>query len=251
MKKQLLGIAIGLALSPTLVPHASAANVGTVSSNITGMQLWMGGIDVMTYEMPGFYDLHFAGTATDVDYDSYIDSANLQLNGEVRFRVNNLWVRLDFDFNSGSYTPGSGIEFHGGGLGIDILTSQGWSPYGVIEADELGMDFLANKTGHWTNMGWYEEQKTAGIVRDVLPGFWNGIPNGTGFNREVTAFVLLGQWAGLNLTGELSTRYLVNLETGEMGNLHFGPPEVPVPATAWLFGSGLAALAVAGRRRRT
>lgn len=245
MKKSILGILIGSTIASALPAVANASASGFVSSNITAMQLWaFGNTDLLTAEAPGYFNnFQFGGIATDVDDDGFVDSANLTLTGEVRFRAAGLDTRLTFDLNNGNYVPGSGITFTGGDVLMEMYSlSSGWVPYSTIDAATTNLGFLANQPGHFVDH--YPGQVTAGIVRNALPGLWDGVPGSAGFNRAATSFILFGTSVGLYLEGSIVPQVL------DGPDMSFGPAEVPVPAAAWLFGSGLAGLAAVQRRRR-
>ncbi len=253
MKKLFLVSAIGVALASTLSTDVNAAPISAnVSSNITGVQLWVGQVDVMTREAPGYFNnFAFSGTAFDLDGDSYIDSADLNLDGTIGFTVNGLNARLEFGLTDGSYTPGAGITFSGGSIRVDVESTGGWMPYSWINAGNENLGFLANQPGH---MAWdYPGQTTAGIVRDALPGLWNGVVGSPGFNRAAGSFSVLGQMVGFYFQGTIEAQYFTfapDYGINVPNYLHFGAPEVPVPGAAWLFGTALLGLAGARRLRR-
>jgi hypothetical protein len=245
MKKMLLGTVIGAALATTLSTSADAASTAGVYSNITNIQLWIGQSDAMTAEAPGsFSGLQFGGMAYDIDDDGYVDSADLTLTGLINFTVNALPVQLTLNLAGGNYVQGSGITFTAGDIGIEFGTTDGWVPYGAIDASIDNLGFLANQPGHLA--GAFPAQTTAGIVRDALPGLWDGEIGSFGFDRAAGSFELLGQYVGFYMQGEIKTGFS-NEEWSE--GMRFGPQEVPVPGAAWLFGSALAGLAGWRRRR--
>jgi hypothetical protein len=243
MKKALLGTLISTALATTLSANTNAATYAIVVSDISAIQLWTGDIDVMTAEAPGhFTDLHFGGTAADLDDDGYVDEANIHFSGIVGFTINTIDIRLTYNLYRGDFTPGLGITFGDGNIQIEVSRDgSGWQPYGSIDADTETVGFLANQPGGWAGM--YPEQVTAGIVRNALPGLWDGPPGSAGFDRAASSFVLLGLNVGFYMQGSI-TPQLMDVPQ----QLAFGPPEVPLPGAAWLFGSALAG--VAGLRRR-
>lgn len=242
MKKLLLASIIGSTLATTLVTNASAAT-SMVSSNITNIQLWVGEAELLTEEAPGYFsNLAFGGTAQDLDNNGYVDSANLTFSGLVGFTINALNIRLDFDLNNGGFVPGSGITFQGGWVVVNIQTTSGWVPYGSIDASADNLGFLADQPGHMT---WdFPDQTTAGIVRDMLPGLWDGNVGSASFDRAAGSFTLLGQRIGFFMEGSIAAT-----DPEGVPSMLFGPPEVPVPAAAWLFGSALAGLAGVRRLR--
>jgi hypothetical protein len=245
MKKILLASVIGSALAAMLPATAHAATYGDISSDITNVQLWMGNLNLMTFEAPGtFTELRFNGWAMDTDDDGFIDQSNAHLTGLINFTISGLDFRLDFNLSNGEYVQGSGITFKGGGVQVDVLTpTSGWLPYDTIDASQTNLGFLADQSGHWSKV--YPDQTTAGIVRNLLPGLWDGAPGSAGFDRGVGAFSLLAEKVGFYMEGTVWASDLEN------NRLQFGPPEVPVPAAAWLFGSALAGLGgVQWQRRR-
>lgn len=239
MKKSLLGIAVGTALAATLALDAHAATYAYVSSDISNVQLWLGDMDAMTAEAQGtFTGLAFGGTAIDLDGDGYVDDANIYFGGLMNFTVNTINVRLTFNLYEGGFAPGSGIAFENGNVLIEVEDGSGWVPYGSIEASTTPIGFLANQPGA------FPDQTTAGIVRDALPGLWDGQPGSEGFNRAAGTFELLGQHVGFFMEGQ------INAWVMDAPAIAFGPPEVPVPAAVWLFGSALMGLIATSRRRK-
>jgi hypothetical protein len=228
MKKLLIATAV----AATMATGAQAA-VYNVSSNITAIGLYLGDIDLMTSEPGGFQDIQFGGTATDADDNGSIDSAALTLTGEQRFTVNALPIRLTYNLNSGGYVPGSGVTFVGGGIFIEVQTTEGYIPYGTIDAATTNLPFVANVPGHWASA--YPSQTTTGLQlapgTTALPGLWDQIAESSSFNNGVSALFLLEQNAGMFLQGDLNL-------------------EVPVPGAAWLFGSAVLGLAGASRKRK-
>jgi hypothetical protein len=240
VKKILLCAAIATSLSPTV----SAATNAVVSSNVTGLQLWLSTTEMLTYENGGYFtDFKFGGTATDLDEDGFIDAANLTLTGVVGFQANGFPVRLTYDLGSGRYILGAGVTFDSGTVQIDVYSTGEWSPYNSIDATLSNQPFLAAQPGHLLYSGYGYDQTTAGIVSGTLPGLWNGQIGGAGFNGAVHTTYLLGFMAGMFIEGTLSATVL------DGSRLYFSPAEVPVPGGAWLFGSALVGLAGWRRRR--
>jgi hypothetical protein len=248
MTKLLLSAAMGAALATMAVTGANAYSITTnVHSDITGVQLWLGQIDMMTHEAPGYFsNFEFSGTATDANYDGYVDSANIQLNGVIGLTINGLNARLTFGLANGGYVPGSGITFRGGGILVDVQTTEGWLNYSTIDAGTTNLGFLAGQPGHMVPY-YGADQTTTGIVRDALPGLWDGVTGSPGFDRAAGAFYILGQPIGIFLEGTIYAERVLDPQEGEPSSILFGPPEVPVPGAIWLFGSSL--LGLAGIRR--
>lgn len=232
MKKLLIATAV----AATMATGAHAATYD-VSSNITAVGLYLGDIDLMSAEAPGFIsNFAFGGTAEDANNDGIIDSANLTLTGQQGFTVNALPIRLTYNLSSGNYVAGSGVTFTGGDILIETyFETSGYVYYGRVDAATTNLPFLANQPGHWSAS--YPNQTTAGLLltpglNTPLPGLWDLIPESGSFNNGVSALTLLGQNAGLFLQGDISLA-------------------VPVPGAAWLFGSAVLGLAGASRKRKT
>jgi len=210
------------------------AAVYNVSSNITAVGLYLQDIDLMTSEAPGYItDFKFGGTATDADDNGSIDSSSLTLTGVQGFTVNSLPIRLTYNLSSGGYVAGTGVTFTGGDILIEVLTTEGYTPYGTIDASTTNLPFVANAAGHWADV--YPGQTTAGLLlapgTNPFPGLWDQIPNSGTFNNGVAALTLLGQSSGMFLQGDITLA-------------------VPVPGAAWLFGSAVLGLAGASRKRK-
>jgi hypothetical protein len=223
--------------------NADAATVIPVWSDITGIQLWQGQENLMDLAGQGYFsDFQFGGTVTDTDYDGYIDEADMTLSGFMGFTRNGVPVRFVFDLEDGDYSQGAGITFRGGSIVVELQSDSNWIPYDTIDAEVTSVGLLAGRPGH---MVWgAPDQVTAGIVRNELPGLWDGEIGSSGFNRGVGIITFLGINSGLYLQGHIG----VGLPD-QPDYLLFGAPEVPVPAAAWLFGSALVGLAGLRRRR--
>jgi hypothetical protein len=230
MKKLLIATAV----AATMATGAQAATLYNVSSDITAVGLYLGDIDLMTAEPGSFQAIQFGGTALDTDDNGSIDSASLTLTGEHRFVVNQLPIRLTYSLDSGGYVPGTGVTFIGGGILIEVETTDGYIPYGTIDAATTNLPFVANVPGHWAAT--YPNQTTTGLQlapgTTALPGLWDQIAESSSFNNGVSALFLLEQNAGMFLEGTITLT------------------PVPVPAAAWLFGSAVLGLAGASRKRK-
>lgn len=230
MKKLLLASAVAVAFS-----GAANAVTYTVSSNITALQAYVGTSNVMTAEPGGYFsDLKFSGTANDVDNNGTIDSSNIAMTGEVGFQINGIVGRLTFNLGTGGYMAGVGTTFSSGALLLDVYDySVGWQPFEIIDVSNNNLLFLAGQPGH-ANEG---PQVTAGLLlapgTHGLPGLWNGVVNGPGWNNAVGTLPISGTDVGLFLDGTVTLT------------------EVPVPGAAWLFGSAVLGLAGTARGRRT
>jgi hypothetical protein len=243
MKKLLIATAI----AASMVSGAHAATTYDVSSNITGVGLYLGDINMLDAEYEGgpagyFTNFGFGGTAVDTNDDGVVDSSNLTLTGLVGINANGLNIRLTFGLNSGTYASGSGTTFTGGNILIDIQTTEGgFVNYGEVNAATTNLPFLAGQPGHWSAQAGNESQITTGLLlapgTTALPGLWDQIANSGTFNNAVSALSLLGQDSGMFLAGDLT---LTAQST----------PEVPVPGAAWLFGSAVVGLAGASRKRK-
>lgn len=237
MKKLMLASAVAVAFS-------GVANAATydVSSNITGVQLFLGWDDLLGFAPGGYFSgLQFGGTATDVDNDGMIDSANITMTGEIGFYLMTLPVRITFDLGSGGYVAGQGTTFVSGTLQADVYSTSGWISYGTVDASITNLPFLAGQPGHVGD----GPQTSAGLLlvpgTHALPGLWNGFANGAGWDSAAAVFTLFGQTEGLFLDGTITlTQVIPRLEM----------TAVPVPAGVWLFGSGLIGLMGVRRKQR-
>jgi hypothetical protein len=231
MKKLLIATAV----AASMATGAQAATLYNVSSEVTGIGLYLADTDLMTGEAPGYFtDWGFGGTATDNDDNGTIDSSALTLTGIQGFTANGNNIRLTYNLNSGSYAAGQGVTFTGGNILIEIQTTNGWAEYGAIDASVTELPFLANEPGHWAAS--YPSQTTAGLLlapgTNALPGLWNLDPNDPSFNNGVAALTLLGQTSGMFLEGTMTLE------------------PVPIPGAAWLFGSAVIGLVGAARKRK-
>jgi opacity protein-like surface antigen len=230
MKKLLIATAV----AATMATGAQAAKVYDVTSDITAVGLYLGDLDLMSAEAPGYItNFQFGGTATDDDDNGTIDSSALTLTGIQGFTVNALPIRLTYNLSNGGYVAGSGVTFTGGNILIEVQTTEGYVPYGTIDASVTHLPFLANQPGHWSDQ--YPAQTTAGLLLapgvNNLPGLWDQVAESGSFNNGVAALTLLGQSSGMFLQGTVSL--------------------VPVPGAAWLFGSAVIGLVGASRKRKT
>lgn len=239
MKKLLLATAI----AASAATGAHAATTYDVSSNITGMQLWLGQTELLTAEPGGYFTgVQFSGTATSSNDNGIIDSANISMTGVTGFTAAGLPIKLTFNIGNGNYTPGSGTTFSSGTIQVDAYSDVNygtgnppdyqWAPFSTIDASTTNLPFLAGQVGHLgTN-------STAGLLlapgTHALPGLWDGQIPGVGINNAVSSLTLLSNTSGMFLDGTITLT-----------------PQVPVPAAAWLFGSAMVGLVGVGRKRKT
>ncbi|HSB95542.1 MAG TPA: VPLPA-CTERM sorting domain-containing protein [Spongiibacteraceae bacterium] len=258
MKKSLLATTTLIAC---LTTGASASTTYNVTSNITGAQLWMSTLNLISAEYDGSYTgFAIAGTATDEDEDDNgsIDSSNLTLAGAVFFTGGGLPpININFNFTDGHYAAGSGVTFTAGGIAGFFYGTEddaevtpppytySWLPFPVADVSDAQPVFINGATGAYADNAASpysglapSSQTLAGLLlapgTTALPGLWDGVVNGAGFNSAAGKAIVLGTMAGLYLDG----------------NLTLTPQAVPIPAAAWLFGSGLIGLSAAARRRK-
>jgi len=253
MKRLLLVTAVAASL--TTAAHATTYDV---SSNITGVQLYLGTTDIFSYN-PGYgppsYITGFklGGTATDANDDGIIDSASLTLTGEAGFTASQP-LKLIFNLGSGNFVAGSGTTFSSGTVQLDVYADVNpddesgypdfqWVPLSTTDASTTNLPFLAGQPGQLTTRDVYgniltQPNTTAGLQlapgTHALPGLWDGQIGSEGVNSSLTVMNLLGSYAGIFMEGTIT----------------LAPQAVPVPASVWLFGSALAGLVGAGRKRR-
>jgi len=215
MKKLLLATAI----AASVATGAHAATTYDVSSNITGLQLWLGNVSLLDGPPAGYFTgVQLGGTAYDSNDDGIIDSSALTLNGEVGFSAGGLPIKLTFNIGSGNFVNGSGTTFSSGTIKVDnyINVNYGvegaqpdfeWVPFSApIDASTTNLPFLANQAGHLIDPDTQQPiNTTAGLLiapgTHALPGLWDGQITGVGINNAVSALTLLGTTAGFFLDG--------------------------------------------------
>lgn len=233
MKKLLLACAAVAACS-----GAANAATYTVSSNITGLQLWAWQIELLTYEPGGYYsNVQFSGTATDADDDGVIDSSQLFMSGQLGFVANGLPVRHTFALSEGHYAAGQGTVFESGVIVNETFQGEdGWAVYGSLDAYIEPVRMLVGEPGHYVGNPGAGAQTIAGLLlapgTTALPGLWDGIVGSAGYNNATAAYWMIGADLGLFLQGTVTLT------------------PVPVPAGIWLFASGLVGLVGMSRKQR-
>lgn len=233
MSKQVL---MGL-VTVLLISGGNAATTYSVTSNITGVQWWLADYELLTGAPGGYFsDVRFSGTATDVDEDGVIDSSQLSMSGELGFVANDYIVKETFTLADGHYVAGVGTTFESGSIINETFQDGEWYAYGSYVADWDHLEMVAGEPGHNVGNSGAGSQITAGLQlapgTTALPGLWNGIVGGSGYNNAVTTFTFLGNNIGMYLQGTVTLT------------------PVPLPAGIWLFGAGLVGLAGIKRKRR-
>ena len=219
------GLGLGLLLCSI---HSNAANY-QVSSQIDTVQLWSG---FSSFNTTVTQDFEIYGTAQDTNNDGSIDQSNINFDGQVTFNAANVDIRITFALTDGNYstTGNIGTSFHSGSILIETLNN------GIYEEFEVA-NFTENtpfSMQQSTNYG-VAGQPTAGLTltpgSNNLPGLWDGIYGGQGFNNALSGFSLFAT------NGALYTAGTITVE------------EVPIPAAGWLFGCALLGLAQAKRKK--
>ena len=247
MKKLLIAAAI----ASTLASGAQATTYA-VSSDITGHALWLGFGNTGSVANQ---DLAIAGTADDTNDDGVIDSSDVNFTGQVQFNAAGVEVRVTFNLQDGNFVDGTGITYSAGNILVETdggVPGDPFTLFDLIDLDDDAADipFIATTGGGAAVPG---PQNTAGVqlpniaalvglepaptpgsanVTEALGGLWDGAFGGTNFNNGAAAVTLLGNTAGMYLSGDIIVA------------------PVPVPAAAWLFGSALVGLAGIGRKKR-
>lgn len=239
MKKQIL-MAVAAA---ALAGGGNAATTYDITSNITGAQLWVAGYDLLAEDPYSYFSgLRFFGTAVDVDDDGAIDSAQVSMAGVIEFRVNDYRARQTFHLHDGRYDAGLGTTFESGGIVYEYEYSEEnggpveWIEYSSYQADMDWFEMQRGLPGHNVQHNAPVSQTTAGLLlapgTTALPGLWNGIVGGAGYDSGLATYVMFGANMGLFLQGSVTLT------------------AVPVPAAIWLFGSALIGLGGIRRRQR-
>lgn len=232
MKKLLMAATI---VSAVAAVHVNAATY-TVSSNITDIGMTIS-LDPGVYQpkAAGVTDtLAFSGsldiTVTGGSYT--IDSGDIFLNGVTSLNAAGADVILTFLDASGA-ASNNGVVIDSGML--DVNASTGPLPPVDFSVDQLNM----------TNSGVYDGVNYAGLplgagvvnpdgsITIALLGL-PAAPEGAALADVTAAIAVFGIPAAIFLGGTITLT----------------PTEIPLPAAAWLFGSGLIGLAGVARKRK-
>lgn len=226
----------------SLMSGAHAATTYNVDSNITGAQLWVGDANIIAAAPGGYFsDLRIAGTAIDTDDDGAIDIAQLTMTGTIVGYASGLGLKQTFDLQDSRYIAGSGVVFEGGIILNEAKSDEAGVPDWESAEDNFYPAYdpflmLKGLPGHYSAIYNSPPQQTAGLLlapgTTALPGLWDGVAGGAGYDSAAVVYQQFGVNLGLYLQGTMTVA------------------AVPLPAGAWLFASGLIGLAGAGRKRR-
>jgi len=155
------------------------------------------------------------------------------------------------------------------GLVIGTATTAGASHGGLTTAGDTNAitapwNFFGNTGSDFTTVG-VTGSETAGLDMSGWNVTWNGIPAinmstgawGAGFSNGVGNFVWTDAYGGAYTldyhatvpVGDPSNFGGVQYSLHLVGNVNAAGPAVPIPAAAWLFGSGLMGLVGIARRK--
>lgn len=221
--KHMTKLALAAAVATTVSAGANAVAVG---STITGVQMALGTTDLLA--SPG--SVNFLNIGGDT-------VTGLTMTADMTAFTAGTYVYIDMQLTDGirqGVNGAGGTIFTGGAIYISTSTDGGVTvnPFDTVDASVTNIPFLAGVNGHIAPA---PTQTTAGLVIDdagygTMPGLWDLVFFGSGFNNAAGALSLFGNQAGIFLEGEVYA--------------------LPVPAAAWLFGSSLLGLAGIGRKRK-
>lgn len=234
MKKLILAAAVASAVS--------TVQAAPVTSNITGLGLWLGNIDffnapLVTEPTNGYAQNIAVGGDT---------NTGLTFTGYMLFNAG-MDVRVTFNLSAGQrqgVNGAGGTIFTGGNVDVDtnLGDGSGWVDYAIIDASVTNIAMISGANTHVydpndPNSPSCPTVCTSGLVVGdaagvyAMPGLWDGASLAQ-LQGEVAAMNLLGFTTGLFLQGTVTVQ------------------EVPVPAAAWLFGSALVGMAGVARKRK-
>ena len=233
MKKLLMAATI---VSAVAAAHANAATY-VITADITDVS--------MTISLdPGVYQPKAAGSVDSLAFSGELDitvtggsytinSGNIELNGETSLNAAGADVYLNFLSAMGAATN-NGVVIDSGML--DVNASTGALPPVDFSVDQLDM----------TNSGVYNGVNYAGLplgsgvvnpdgsITITLLGLPD-VPDGAALADVTAAIAVFGIPAAIFMGGTITLTELA---------------EIPLPAAAWLFGSGLIGLAGVARKRK-
>lgn len=244
--------AIAAAVSMATYAQAATETV-LLDFNITASQ-YVIGVQDAAFGQPSELNLSATLQIERDGLDSYaVHSGTVLFSGYHLFPVGGQTVRIEYDF-AGTYLPGSGTLFDQGTL--TVLTSEGGSPFELYDQSDLSSDyyaaqFTASETGGFFGLARAGLNFEGGTVNpdgsltvDLL-GLWSGaLPDGPGFTGAHNEDGLLNNAGRVSVFADNHYLWLEGSATSVLVS------EIPLPAAAWLFGSGLLGLAGLARRRQ-
>jgi hypothetical protein len=230
--RTLSGLAASVALALTF-------GVGTASAESISFFLTTGNLAGYTGPYAQVTVDRTSSTTATITFTSWNDGAYIYLMGDggsVALNVNATTFTatnisgtnsLTGSWTPGPYTTGSGNEDGLGSYNLKINSFDGWSH----SANEITFT-LTDTSGTWASVADVLTANSKGYVAAIH--FFPCIPSGTGCDPNSPG--------AKAVNGNAGTGYAA----GSGGVL----ATVPIPAAAWLFGSGLIGLIVIARRRR-
>lgn len=223
--KTLTKMTLATAVAATL---STGANAVAVSGTVTAAQVTVAATDYMGHPNASFTGLAIGGDTV----------TGLTLTGDMIGYGAGTYIAMSWNLTDGMRQGPNGTGgtiFQGGTLTLTTSTDGGvtYYPFTTIDASVSSIPFLAGQDGHYAPM---PTQTTAGLVVDdagygTLPGIWDLIFFGAGWNNAVGTMNIAGGTIGFFMEGSVAP--------------------VPVPAAAWLFGSALLGLAGMSRKRNS
>jgi len=219
------------AVLSTAVAQANAAIYqvdGFFDAGTANFQASIGGPNVLT----GGSATISGYMTTDSDAPGYtITGGNIVLNSTTFLAPTGPELQIDMINLSGTPTN-AGVLMTSGSVCVSPVAEPGSCSLGLVDVATNNIPFLPGITWGYNTTSGLQLNGAGGASFTVAQPGNLAETGGPAGGAAVAGFVLLGNAAGIFMSGDLTMT------------------EVPVPAAAWMFGSGLIGLAGVARRRR-